>query len=332
MVGLSVAVVCFGAAALPSASVAGADGISSAQAQVQALQKQVVAGAARVRSLTLSYEQANTQASVLAAQVATDQAQVNRLRAQVAATASALRTEAIASYTGGTATTPGDGDSSADPAVKAEYFEVAAGDLRDTADAYRTREAQVGTAESVLATEMRASEAAARAVGAARREALQEAAGLQASLVSVQNRLAQLEAAQQAAAARQAALAAEAMRAAAPAPSATQGLPVNGGLVSVVRTVVAPTPAPSPPAATGGGAGGVWLQLRECESGDNYQENSGNGFFGAYQFSQQTWTGLGYPGRPDLEPPAMQDAAAQKLQAESGWGQWPACSAALGLS
>jgi hypothetical protein len=76
----------------------------------------------------------------------------------------------------------------------------------------------------------------------------------------------------------------------------------------------------------------VWLQLRECESSDNYQANTGNGFYGAYQFSQSTWSNLGYPGRPDQEPPGMQDEAAQKLQAESGWGQWPACSAALGLS
>ena len=93
-----------------------------------------------------------------------------------------------------------------------------------------------------------------------------------------------------------------------------------------------PSPAPPPaPAASGGNAGGVWLQLRICESSNNYAENTGNGFYGAYQFSATTWTGLGYPGRPDQEPPAMQDAAAQKLQAIAGWGQWPACSAALGL-
>ncbi len=85
------------------------------------------------------------------------------------------------------------------------------------------------------------------------------------------------------------------------------------------------------PAGGGGGAGGPWLALRECESGDNYQENSGNGYYGAYQFSPTTWTELGFPGRPDLEPPAMQDQAAMKLQADAGWGQWPACSAALGL-
>jgi hypothetical protein len=75
----------------------------------------------------------------------------------------------------------------------------------------------------------------------------------------------------------------------------------------------------------------VWAALRQCESGGNYAENTGNGFYGAYQFLPSTWTALGFPGRPDLEPPALQDAAAQKLQAMEGWGQWPACSAALGL-
>jgi len=77
--------------------------------------------------------------------------------------------------------------------------------------------------------------------------------------------------------------------------------------------------------------GGVWLELRYCESGDDYQANTGNGFYGAYQFAWSTWTGLGFPGRPDQEPYWMQDEAAQRLQALQGWGPWPACSAALGL-
>ena len=76
---------------------------------------------------------------------------------------------------------------------------------------------------------------------------------------------------------------------------------------------------------------GVWLELRECESSDNYQDNTGNGYYGAYQFLWSTWTSLGYPGRPDLEPAWMQDEAAAKDQAVSGWGQWPACSERLGL-
>jgi transglycosylase-like protein len=78
-------------------------------------------------------------------------------------------------------------------------------------------------------------------------------------------------------------------------------------------------------------AGGLWLELRECESGDNYQADTGNGYYGAYQFSWATWVDLGYPGRPDQEPYWMQDEAAQRLEAMDGWGQWPSCSTALGV-
>jgi hypothetical protein len=116
----------------------------------------------------------------------------------------------------------------------------------------------------------------------------------------------------------------------------SQGLPVNNGLITVVQQaaglpIATPVATNSGGGSGGGGVGGVWLQLRMCESSDNYSENTGNGFYGAYQFSQSTWTDLGFPGRPDLEPPGMQDQAAMKDQGISGWGQWPACAAALGL-
>lgn len=75
----------------------------------------------------------------------------------------------------------------------------------------------------------------------------------------------------------------------------------------------------------------VWARLRACESGGRYHINTGNGFYGAYQFVPSTWRGLGYPGLPHLAPPHVQDEAAQKLQARSGWGQWPACTRRLGL-
>ncbi|HTT90197.1 MAG TPA: transglycosylase family protein, partial [Acidimicrobiales bacterium] len=66
-------------------------------------------------------------------------------------------------------------------------------------------------------------------------------------------------------------------------------------------------------------------------SGDNYQEDTGNGFYGAYQFAASTWSGLGMPGLASQAPYWEQDEAAQRLQAEDGWGPWPACSATLGL-
>ena len=75
----------------------------------------------------------------------------------------------------------------------------------------------------------------------------------------------------------------------------------------------------------------AWARLRRCESGGRYDINTGNGFYGAYQFVPSTWRELGYPGMPHQAPPHIQDEAAQKLQARSGWGQWPACSRKLGL-
>ncbi len=74
-----------------------------------------------------------------------------------------------------------------------------------------------------------------------------------------------------------------------------------------------------------------FARLRNCESGGRYTTNTGNGFYGAYQFDRGTWNGLGYPGRADQASPSTQDAAAAKLQSQRGWSPWPACSRKLGL-
>ncbi len=118
-----------------------------------------------------------------------------------------------------------------------------------------------------------------------------------------------------------------------PAPRVTQ-LPVIAPTTTTTVPVQPPVPtvtAPATPAAPGSPAGGVWAELRQCESGGNYATDTGNGYYGAYQFSAATWHGLGYPGLPNEASPAVQDQAAAQLQARSGWGQWPACSRKLGL-
>ncbi len=99
------------------------------------------------------------------------------------------------------------------------------------------------------------------------------------------------------------------------------GVPVRIAIRSGSASV---RPAPAVP------AGDVWVRLRSCESGGRYDRNSGNGFYGAYQFLPSTWRGLGFPGMPHHAPPEVQDAAARKLQARSGWGQWPVCSRRIG--
>ncbi len=69
--------------------------------------------------------------------------------------------------------------------------------------------------------------------------------------------------------------------------------------------------------------------LRECESGGNYGANTGNGYYGAYQFSSETWRGLGYERLPHQAAPEVQDEAAVRLQSERGWRAWPACNRRL---
>jgi len=74
-----------------------------------------------------------------------------------------------------------------------------------------------------------------------------------------------------------------------------------------------------------------FARLRQCESEGNYGAATRNRYFGAYQFASRTWSSLGFAGQPHQAPPAVQDDAARRLQAKSGWGQWPGCSRKLGL-
>jgi hypothetical protein len=67
-------------------------------------------------------------------------------------------------------------------------------------------------------------------------------------------------------------------------------------------------------------------RLRECESGGRYHIDTGNGYYGAYQFARSTWRSLGYHGLPSRAKASKQDAAAKKLHASQGWHPWPVCS------
>ena len=79
----------------------------------------------------------------------------------------------------------------------------------------------------------------------------------------------------------------------------------------------------------------AFAQLRQCEAGGAYDRNSGNGFYGAYQFNFSTWQGYAdskwKSKLPYLAPASVQDKAALRLYQARGWQPWPACSAKLGL-
>jgi hypothetical protein len=312
------------------------------QGQADALTARIASGASRIHQLTTQLDQARLHVQSTSAQLGDALRQHDQTVVALAANHAILRDQAVVAYMrGGPASGLYARATAGDVTLGRAYLEVATGNLTDAGDQLKVLESNLRRQQAALDRARKASSQAVSQAQQAREAALATAGQEQAQLDAIQKQLT-----------AQAVLArATTLTPPAPAPSAPQGLPVNGGLVAVVTASAGPaitaqaslalptptTPITPPttsvtPAAGGGHAGGVWLQLRQCESGDNYGENSGNGYYGAYQFSQPTWTGLGYPGRPDQESPAMQDKAAMQLQAQSGWGQWPACAAALGLA
>ncbi|WP_314174169.1 transglycosylase family protein [Streptomyces winkii] len=79
----------------------------------------------------------------------------------------------------------------------------------------------------------------------------------------------------------------------------------------------------------------TWQKVAACESGGNWQINTGNGFFGGLQFSQSTWEAYGgtaYASRADLATKDEQIAVAEKVLAGQGPRAWPNCGPRGGLS
>lgn len=304
------------------AATAGAQ-TASGPAQVTALAAKIGQEAGHIHQLTEQLDQARLKVDLASTHLADVTRQHDATMQGMEANRVLLVGQAVRAYmqggnSGVTAT------SSADLAISGEYLKVASGDLTETGDQLQALDVSLRVDQSMLQGAQRANVQATVQLQALRTNALAVASGEQAQLDHLQSQLAAQAAAQ--------------VSTRSNAAPATQGLPVNNGLVSVVQQAAGPavsTTSVAVPVAPrgdpGGTQGGVWLALRRCESSDNYAEDTGNGFYGAYQFSQSTWSGLGFPGRPDEEPASMQDDAAIKLQGQSGWGQWPTCSAALGL-
>jgi LysM repeat protein len=75
-----------------------------------------------------------------------------------------------------------------------------------------------------------------------------------------------------------------------------------------------------------------WSGVAACESGGNWQINTGNGYYGGLQFSSSTWLGYGggrYAPRADLATPAQQIEIAEAVLDGQGVGAWPVCGKRL---
>ncbi|MGY0064846.1 transglycosylase family protein [Streptomyces sp. LZ34] len=82
-------------------------------------------------------------------------------------------------------------------------------------------------------------------------------------------------------------------------------------------------------------SGETWEKVAHCESTENWDINTGNGFYGGLQFTQSTWEAYGgtaYAPRADLATKDQQIAVAEKVLDAQGPGAWPNCSARAGLT
>lgn len=70
-------------------------------------------------------------------------------------------------------------------------------------------------------------------------------------------------------------------------------------------------------------------RLRSCEG--SYTTNTGNGYYGAYQFDIGTWGNYGGYPNAAAAPPAVQDEKAWLTYQRRGWNPWPSCARSQGL-
>ena len=114
-------------------------------------------------------------------------------------------------------------------------------------------------------------------------------------------------------------------------------LPASGAIRLAALAGVAGT-AVAVPLLTAGSASAAsvatWDAVAQCESGGNWQINTGNGYYGGLQFSQSSWAaagGLKYAPRADLATKDQQIAVAEQLLKIQGPGAW-SCAGAGGLT
>jgi hypothetical protein len=65
--------------------------------------------------------------------------------------------------------------------------------------------------------------------------------------------------------------------------------------------------------------------IAACESGGDPTTDTGNGFYGKYQFTLDTWSAVGGSGNPAHASEGEQDRRAAMLYAQAGASPWPVC-------
>ncbi|MFK4153338.1 transglycosylase family protein [Streptomyces fungicidicus] len=80
--------------------------------------------------------------------------------------------------------------------------------------------------------------------------------------------------------------------------------------------------------------GATWDRVAECESGGSWSQNTGNGYYGGLQLTQDDWEnygGLDFAPSADQASRGQQIAVAEKILADQGVGAWRTCGLLSGL-
>lgn len=78
----------------------------------------------------------------------------------------------------------------------------------------------------------------------------------------------------------------------------------------------------------------TWDKVAQCESGGTWSANSGNGYSGGLQLTQEMWEqngGTAYAPRPDLASRSQQITVAEQILKSKGPDAWPSCAVSSGL-
>lgn len=102
--------------------------------------------------------------------------------------------------------------------------------------------------------------------------------------------------------------------------------PIEPIVRTEVRLVPVSTPKQTSPTPIKVAGSDFFARLRQCESGGNYATNTGNGYYGAYQYDRSTWNNYGGYSTADQAPPSVQDEKARQDYARRGGSPWPTCS------
>ncbi|MFI1958861.1 transglycosylase family protein [Streptomyces althioticus] len=81
--------------------------------------------------------------------------------------------------------------------------------------------------------------------------------------------------------------------------------------------------------------GETWDRVAECESGGSWSQNTGNGYYGGLQLTQDDWEnygGLEFAPSADAASRSQQITVAERILADQGVGKWRACGLLTGLT